>query len=51
MRDLNNIEKMHGVYSVEEEVPTNSPDAIELRGLIGVNVGRLLDIYNNGMER
>lgn len=61
MRDLNNmpIEKMHGVYSVEEEVSANSPDAIKfiegLRGLgdqLGVNVGRLLDIYNNNeMER
>lgn len=61
MRDLNNmpIEKMHGVYSVEKEVPANSHEAIKfiegLKGLgdqLGVKVGNLLDIYNNNeMER
>lgn len=57
MRDLNNIEKIPGgPHFVVEEWPADSLEARKLRGLIGdqpgVNVGRLLDIYNNNqMER
>ena len=52
MRDLNNIEKIPGgPHFVVEEWPADSLEARKLRGLIGdqpgVNVGRLLDIYNN----
>ena len=53
MRDLNNIEKIPGgPHFVVKEGAANSLDAIKCREkLIGVNVGRLLDIYNdNEME-